>query len=457
MTDNEPSNAAEESAGRKHAIQESRQRLRLQRMDRALVRAYLAVPDALPEADYESLRYALGLARLHVFRPATAGPAGDVAVDRERIAPLRGWLLEHLYDHLRGDAAPEDKLAACREAISEVRAQAIDLRRDLLASHVDDFDAAALDREAGRRALVTVAGGGGGAGYVYVGAFARLMEEGLIPDYMVGNSIGAILGLFRAQRRHGDVSDYLDFARKLKNGDIFTAARRRSEFCLPGLLHLHLRALHQRMATGDLRRPLRLDEMEIPLDLVVAGIRRRPYERLPSDVRAPNEGAERWLPIWRARSQPTGGPGRCSPSASRMASIWPMSSPRPATARPHWRFMMNYAKPPHRCWHPIYRARACYSNGVPPTPPPRACTRPKQRSIRISTPAATLLRPGRALAPTSGRLRATRRCWLRRRLMPVPRRDWAAPIRAWVSSRPRHGISNGRSIWMTVWAGSMRP
>ena len=298
MTDNEPSNAAEESAGRKHAIQESRQRLRLQRMDRALVRAYLAVPDALPEADYESLRYALGLARLHVFRPATAGPAGDVAVDRERIAPLRGWLLEHLYDHLRGDAAPEDKLAACREAISEVRAQAIDLRRDLLASHVDDFDAAALDREAGRRALVTVAGGGGGAGYVYVGAFARLMEEGLIPDYMVGNSIGAILGLFRAQRRHGDVSDYLDFARKLKNGDIFTAARRRSEFCLPGLLHLHLRALHQRMATGDLRRPLRLDEMEIALDLVVAGIRRRPYERLPSDVRAPNEGAERWLPMW---------------------------------------------------------------------------------------------------------------------------------------------------------------
>jgi len=300
MTDNEPSNPAgdpADSGARKHAIQESRQRLRLQRMDRALVRAHLAAPDALPPADYESLRYALGLARLHVFRPATDGAARDVTVDPERIAPLRGWLLEHLYDHLRGDATAEDKLAACREAIPEVRARAIDLRRDLLASHVNDFDAAALDREAGRRALVTVAGGGGGAGYVYVGAFARLMEEGLIPDYMVGNSIGAVLGIIRAQRRHLDIKESVEFAGMLKNGDILTAARRRAEFSLPGLLHLHLRALHQRLSVGELRRPLRLDEMEIPLDLIVAGVKRRPYEHLSADVRKPEKSAGRWLPM----------------------------------------------------------------------------------------------------------------------------------------------------------------
>jgi hypothetical protein len=229
------------------------------------------------------------MARLHVFR--VPGTRRDIHVDAARIMPLRAWLLEHLYDRLRGSATAEQKLLYCHEAVPEARRRCIELRRELLADHSGEFDAAALDREAGKRSLVIVAGGGGGSGYVYAGAFARLMEDGLIPDYLVGNSIGAILGLFRAQRRHGDVSDYLDFARKLKNGDIFTAARRRSEFCLPGLLHLHLRALHQRMATGDLRRPLRLDEMEIPLDLVVAGIRRRPYERLPTTCRPGPPGA----------------------------------------------------------------------------------------------------------------------------------------------------------------------
>ncbi|MES1929289.1 hypothetical protein SADO_08532 [Salinisphaera dokdonensis CL-ES53] len=275
---------------------DERERLQLQRMERALVRAWLAAPEAMPQADYECLRYAFGLAKLHVFR--VPGTRHEITVDASRIAPLRAWLLEHLYDRLRGSATADQKLAFCLEAAPDARRRCIELRRDLLALHGDEFSAEDLDREAGKRALVIVAGGGGGAGYVYAGAFARLMEANLIPDYMVGNSIGAILGLFRAQRRHGDVNDYLDFASKLKNGDIFTGARRRSEFCLPGLLHLHLRALHQRMATGDLRRPLRLDEMEIPLDLVVAGIRRRPYERLPSDVRAPSQGAERWLPMW---------------------------------------------------------------------------------------------------------------------------------------------------------------
>lgn len=283
-------------AGHGDFARDERERLQLQRMERSLVRAHLAAPQALAQVDYDCLRYALGLARLYTFRPAQADH--DVTLDPALIAPLRGWLLAHLYDGLRSNAEAADKLATCSDAISEVRAQAIALRRRLLATHVDDFDAEALDREAGRRALVVVAGGGGGAGYVYVGAFAMLMEAGLIPDYMVGNSIGAILGIFRAQRRHEDFSQYLDFARRMKNTDIFSAARRRSEFCLPGLLHLHLRALHRHLAVGELRRPLRLDEMEIPLDLVVAGIRRRPYERLPSDIRAPDRSSGRWLPMW---------------------------------------------------------------------------------------------------------------------------------------------------------------
>lgn len=273
-----------------------RERLQLQRMERALVRARLATSANVPEHAYQCLRYAFGLARLHVFR--VPGMAEEITVDPQRIVGLRAWLVEHFYDRLRGSATAEQKLDYCRQALSEVRRRCIELRKTLLADHDGALDSETLDRVAGRRALVVVAGGGGGAGFVYAGAFARLMEDGLIPDYIVGNSMGAFLGMFRAQRRHSDVSDYIDFARNLKNNDIFTAARRRSEYCLPGLLQLHLRTLHQRMVTGELRRPLRLDEMEIPLDLVVAGIRRRPYERLSTDVRESSPGAERWLPIW---------------------------------------------------------------------------------------------------------------------------------------------------------------
>lgn len=296
MSTAQPQVAVGTNQQRADVDRDERERLQIQRMERALVRAWLQTPTAIDKADYECLRYALGLARLHVFRPSMGHH--DVTVDTAQIAPLRAWFLEHLYDRLRGSATAEEKLVYCQQAVPELRVRAVELRRTLIASHSNDFNAAALDREAGRRALVVVAGGGGGAGYVYAGAFARLMEDNLIPDYIVGNSIGAILGLFRAQRRHGDVNEYLDFARPLKNGDIFSAARRRHEFCLPGLLHLHLRALHERMSTGDLRRPLRLDEMEIPLDLIVAGIRRRPYERLAGDLRTPNRSADRWLPLW---------------------------------------------------------------------------------------------------------------------------------------------------------------
>ncbi len=274
---------------------DERERLQLQRMERALVRAWLSEQGILPRDDYECIRYAFGLARLHVFRPE--GGAADVTVNGALVAPLRNWLLDHLHAGLRETPDLAERLAACQHAMPQVRARAIRLRRRLLEAHVNDFDAAALDREAGRRALVVVAGGGGGAGFVYVGAYARLMDAGLVPDYIVGNSMGAILSIFRAQRRHTRIEDYLDFARGLKNADVFSASRKRAEFCVPGLLHLHLRALHQRLRVGELRRPLRLDEMEIPLDLVVAGVRRRPYERLPSDIRQPDRGAGRWLPL----------------------------------------------------------------------------------------------------------------------------------------------------------------
>ncbi|MES1936890.1 patatin-like phospholipase family protein [Salinisphaera hydrothermalis] len=277
---------------------EDRARLALHRMERSLVRARLERPDALPEADYQNLRYAIGLARLGPFRPFNQPRAPDVDVDVATVLSLRDWLLNHLHDPLRLPSPPEEKLALAREAAGVARARAAGVRAALLETHSDDFDAAALDREAGQRALVVVAGGGGGAGYVYAGAFACLDEAGLVPDYIVGNSMGSVLGLMRAQHRYADLAEHIDFAAGLKKNEIYSAARRRrSEFCLGGLFHLHLNALHQRFSTGDLRRPLRMDELDIPLDVVVAGLKRHSYERLAPDLQAGEASAARLLPL----------------------------------------------------------------------------------------------------------------------------------------------------------------
>lgn len=277
---------------------EDRARLALHRMERSLVRARLERPDLLPDTDYQNLRYAIGLARLGRFQPFNQRGGPAVNIDVSAVLSLRDWLLNHLHDPLRLPSPAEDKLALAREAAGVARARAADVRAVLLQTHRDDFDAAALDREAGQRALVVVAGGGGGAGYVYAGAFACLAEAGLVPDYIVGNSMGAILGLMRAQHRHADIDEHIEFAAGLKKNDIYSAARRRrSEYCLGGLFHLHLTALHQRLSTGDLRRPVRLDELDIPLDVVVAGLKRHSYERLASDIKGSEARAARLLPL----------------------------------------------------------------------------------------------------------------------------------------------------------------
>ncbi len=46
---------------------------------------------------------------------------------------------------------------------------------------------------------------GGGAGYVYIGAAARLRAEGLSSDYLVGALIGALIGAVLAHKRQQDI------------------------------------------------------------------------------------------------------------------------------------------------------------------------------------------------------------------------------------------------------------
>lgn len=261
--------------------------LKLQRMEMALVRAWLAHPDAMPEPDFQRLRYILGFARLHRFAPGAAlkGPRRpDVETDPAIIEPFRELVLRALYRPLLKEDGLRERLHQSAAVLSPLVAALVDARPRLLSHHRMDFSAAELDAEAGRKALVTIAGGGGGAGYVYIGAAARLRAEGLSSDYLIGSSIGALIGAFLARSRQLDIDALLAWAKALSLRSIFGRPYLGPTHTLPGLMRLHLRAMHKVMQHPD-GTPLRLSDLEIPYEAVIAGVRKRVYDHLPATVR----------------------------------------------------------------------------------------------------------------------------------------------------------------------------
>ena len=143
----------------------------------ALVRADVANPGLLDEADFQRLRYLLGFARLTSFQPGAAERGGrterpDVSVADE-VEPLRDAGRRRAQRSAAArDATTASACAPRREALGECSAPLPSEPAGRWSTrHGGDFSAAELDAEAGRTTLVSVAGGGGGAGYVYIGAY----------------------------------------------------------------------------------------------------------------------------------------------------------------------------------------------------------------------------------------------------------------------------------------------
>ena len=258
--------------------------LRVQRMERALVRARQTHPEAIAEGDYQRLRYVLALARLDCFAPRDeCGRRGDeVTVDPTVVGPFRGRVFHALFEALRNERNTRQRIEAAAAAAPDLAAAAAKTRKRLLERHHNEFSAESLDAELAHKAFTIVAGGGGGAGYVYVGALARLQAAGLRPDYIVGSSIGALVGAFTAADPQGEAQDYLAFAQSLKNRDVFSRPGRSAGHTLPGLVRLHLAAMHRRLDREG--APLRMADLPIPFDAVVGGLRRRVYERMPAPM-----------------------------------------------------------------------------------------------------------------------------------------------------------------------------
>lgn len=260
--------------------------LRLQRMEVRLVDALLDHPGAITRTREHQIRYALALAALDEFQPGAArrgarivGP--DVRVRTPRLTRVRKRVLENLGHALLQSDDRRERLDAAAGAV-EPLLEAIDAaREEIIEKYADAFTARQLDQELGIKTLVSVAGGGGGSAYVYVGAWHALQDAGYVPGYVVGSSMGAILGLFRARDRRGDFDAYLKLAKSLRSEIIFRYVSLRTRFGFPGIARLFLRpgiAASFEDEDGD---ELRLSDLDIPFDAVVAGVRRGALEESP--------------------------------------------------------------------------------------------------------------------------------------------------------------------------------
>ena len=260
--------------------------LRLKRMDAALIRGQLAHPEVLPQADYELLRYALVLGRLQAFTPGVAGasaaPAGvsEVTLSEAPITTLRATLLELLYEPLREQRGLLLRMAQLRQRVDTVRQATKRARDAVLAAHMQDFSAAELDAELCNKVLVLAPGGGGGSGYVYIGLVARLQAAGIRPSYIVGASIGALLGGLMARDQTPDVDALMAWGKGLKVRHIFSRPKIGAALSLPGLVRLHLRGMDKMLRHPD-GSPLRIKDLAIPYDAMIAGVRLSAYQALP--------------------------------------------------------------------------------------------------------------------------------------------------------------------------------
>ena len=262
--------------------------LRIKRMEASLIRSQLAHSDVLPKADYELLRYALVLARLRAFSPGAAGPRGErrgvrreVTLNTSPVASLRQFLLDTLYVPLREQRNILLRLSQVRQQVGSVRTATAQARRELVATHADDFSAAELDAELCHKVLVLAPGGGGGSGFVYIGLVARLKAEGLLPSYIVGASIGALLGGLMARDAEPDIEALMAWGKGLRMRQIFSRPTIGGALSLPGAVRLHLRGMDQMLRHSD-GSPLRIKDLAIPYDALIAGVKLSAYRDLPA-------------------------------------------------------------------------------------------------------------------------------------------------------------------------------
>lgn len=260
--------------------------LRLQRMESKLVMGLFDHPGVVPRRVEHQLRYALALAALTDFEPGAArrGAAGkrpDVQVRSTRLTQWRNRMLDKLGHPLLRNPDGKSRVEEAARALQPLLPQLERTRAELLKKYADHFSVRELDQELGTKTLVSIAGGGGGSGYVYIGAWDVLQNAGLVPGYVIGSSIGAVLGLFRARSKDADFDEYVALAKSMRPEDVFRFVSTRARYGLPGIMRLFL---HEGIGSAfrtEQGEEMLLTDLEIPYEAIVAGVRRSAFAETP--------------------------------------------------------------------------------------------------------------------------------------------------------------------------------
>ncbi|AEF41023.1 patatin-like phospholipase family protein [Hoyosella subflava] len=263
--------------------------LALQHMEGALTRADLEHPEVLTRSEFRRLRYLISFARLTVFEPGAAGPygrrgRGDVDIADE-VAEFRSLVIDRLHDPLRAELDTEKRLTAAKALLPELGEELQRHRKTVAERHASDFSLAELDREVGYKALVCILGGGGGAGYVYLGGMQRLIASGITPSYLLTTSFGAIVGSVMSRSLPVPMSEYVDWAKTVTYRGILGPSRVRRRHGLTGLFSLNFDAFADELFRREDGAPLQMRDLAMPFETVVAGVRRQSFDRLPARFR----------------------------------------------------------------------------------------------------------------------------------------------------------------------------
>lgn len=240
----------------------------------ALVRALVERPDRLPRALELILRHALNLARLWVV----SGSGGECVVGpqlaglRDRVRPLAQRITS---------STSLDPLSVGPDA-QQLRPLLAAARESVLASHVGRLMPSELDRELGEKRLVLVLGGGGGCGYVHLGAFSLLERLGIRPSLIAGASMGSILGLFRAREVPFRDATVRAVTHGLTFNKLFRVLDAETRYSMPGTLRLYLRSALSRYFVNPSGEPMRMRDMAVPFICMVTGVRREAARQIGS-------------------------------------------------------------------------------------------------------------------------------------------------------------------------------